>query len=91
MPDLSRPFVHSVRLVWEHDPHGEPYYLKRSAEDHFGVDGSAWSTLWKFIALELPKETPRHFVLFSELVRIQAEWNESSSVKNLRGGNAPCN
>jgi len=43
MSDLSRPFVHSVRLVWEHDPHGEPDYLERSAEDHFGVEGSAWS------------------------------------------------
>ncbi|MBN8691228.1 MAG: hypothetical protein J0L72_10655 [Armatimonadetes bacterium] len=43
MSDISRPFVHSVRLVWEHDPHGEPDYLERSAEDHFGVDGSAWS------------------------------------------------
>jgi len=40
MTTLSAPFVHSVRVVWEHDPHGEPDYLCRSAADHFG-DG--WS------------------------------------------------
>jgi|CXWL01.1.fsa_nt_gi hypothetical protein len=43
MTTLSAPFVHSIRIVWAHDPYGEPDYLERSPADHFGVDGSSWS------------------------------------------------
>lgn len=40
---LSALLVHSVSIIWGHEPYGEPDYLKRSATDHFGVNGSNWS------------------------------------------------
>ncbi|CAN5361914.1 hypothetical protein BH11ARM1_BH11ARM1_15610 [soil metagenome] len=40
---IAAPTVHSVWFEWSHDEVGEPDYLLRTPEDHYGKDGSNWS------------------------------------------------